>query len=283
MSSYQQIPLGIPASQNPYPSIPYSQNFPNEPDSEASQLQAPLNNLPQQHYPPQQSYGQQPVLMGQPGQFYGAPQGYNQQPEYMMVPVDPERRQLWTKIKNIEERLGNGWYFAYIVWLWLGIIGSVLGIVQLAFAFLLVLILSSFERERGNEMYQESAFRNFLGLIFFFVQISWYVWSFQQCLVFKNAMNDKNLNAARRGLKSMIWFSVYYFVTFIAHNLFVYSVLPEKLQERGVLAFVLQVYIVLFAIGTFVQLYGAKKVIELLSQRETLALEFNTRYGANLA
>jgi len=288
MSSYQPVSVGIPASQNPYPSIPYSQNFPNEPDSEASHLKAPLNNNPQNHYPPQQHYpphhfyGQQPVAMGQPDPFYGAPQGYGQPPEYMVVPVDPERRQLWTKIKDIEERLGNGWYFAYIVWLWIGIVGSVLGVFQLAMSFLVLLVISNFERDIGRG-YQESGFINFLGFIFFLVQISWYVWSFQQCLVLKNAMNDKNLQAARRGLKSMIWFAVYYFVTFIAHTVFFYSILPENMKEKGVLSFVLQIYLVCFAIGTYVHLYGAKKVIELLSERETLALDFNTRYGTNLA
>jgi len=283
MSSYQQIPVGIPASQNPYPSIPYSQNFPDEPVPEASQLQAPLNNPPQHYYPPQQYYGQQSVLMGQPGQFYGAPQGYNQQPEYMMVPVDPERRQLWTKIKNIEERLGNGWYFVYIVWLWFIIIGSILAVIQLVGSFLFYLIVSSFERERRNGMYQESAFTNFVEFISFFVQISWYVWSFQQSLVFKNAMNDKNLNAARRGLKSMIWLSGYYLVTFIAHNVFLPSTFPKEFQDKGFLASFLIFFIILCAITTYLKFYGAKKIIELLAERETLVLDFNTRYSANLA
>jgi len=267
MSSYQQIP----ASQNPYPSLPYTQSFPDEPETESSQLVAPLHNHPQHYYPPHHvsGYGQQPVP-------YGAVQGSNQHPQFMAIPVDPERMGLGMKISDIEKRLDNGWYFVYKIYLYINIVVSVISILQLSVCLLVLPILE--EDFKGAPAFFFTGILLFLGGL--------YGWVLHYSLIFKNAMSDKNLEGARRGMKLMIGNSVCSFVitiVLIGAAEFVKRGLPRDLQKESWVPYYVQAFVYLYALPTVLKLWGAKKVINLLAERETFVHELNTRYGTNLA
>jgi len=255
MSSYQQIP----ASRNPYPSIPYSQSFPNEPESsESSQLQAPLSNNNQQYHPPGH-FNAQVAPMNQPGQLSGPNQGYNLPPQYMLVPIDPERKRLEAKVQDLDERIKSEWYFVYKVWLW----------IQSGFAalaggnFLIVCLIVLFHRELL--LFPSILYK----LLVCFCII-------HQCIVMKKAMDSKNLEGARRAFKLMIYFVLSLIVTFVGSVLAIYMKFGSLGQRE--IEF-LATPLITLGLEMFFQLFGARQVIKLLEEREVIIKELDSRFA----
>ena len=273
-SSYKPVAIGIPVSQNPYPSLPYSQNFPNEPDTESSQ---PLNNPPKYYYPP--IYGQQPVPMNQPGQFY-------QQPQYMMVPVDPERIKLGAKIADIDTRLDSGWYFVYKIHLWLSIIGSAVWLSQLSFCLVVFLFLGKGDFSEFQMTTAQLVTFKIVATVVLLFLIALCLWTLHYSAVFKNAMSNKSLEGARRGFKSMVANFICGFVLIIcviaAIELMI-NVSSHHSKKENWVPYYVQAIVYLYALPTFLQLFGAKKVMDLLAERKTFVHELNTKFGTNLA
>jgi len=276
MNPYQQIPVGIPVSQNqnPYPSHPYSSNFPDEPEHESPQIQVPSANINHQQFHPQYYYnGQQPIPMVQPGQFYAPGQAYPQQ-QYIMVanpaPVDPEKAKLEKNIQDLADRLDSGCYFIYKIWLYLTVGFSGLTGAQCCLSLLISVV---FIREK-------EAWAVFLTNI---IVLSWCIWLIQQALVMKNAMSNRSLEGAKRGFRSMLWFSAYYLLTFLSFVLTIEALmedLPRDTKDESWMIAYVVAFIVGYVFPVFVNLFGAGKVISLLANREALVLELKTQFGA---
>lgn len=263
-SSYEPVAIGIPVS-NPYPSLPYSRNFPNEPDTESSQL---VNNHAQYYYPQQYGHGQQSV----PGQFHGP----NQQSQFIVAPVDPERIKLGSKIADIDKRLDSEWYFVYKVLLWLTIIGSAIRLLKLPISYILT---AAFD----PDFKWSSAIIFTVGNFLLFGSTAW---TLQNSLVFKNAMNDKSLEGARKGFKSMVHNSIYFVVISIIIILALEcgrNPLLENLQMDNFIPSSLVEIIFLYAPFTLFGFWATKKIVELLEERETIVQEVKTRFGVDLA
>ena len=263
MNSYKQIPVGIPVSQNPYPLHPYTKNFPEEPESES------LHANPQQYYP---SQGQGKFTIGQPIQSYGPSQAYNQPAQYVVVgsvvASDPGKKKLERKIRDLEGKLDKGWYHAYYTWLFSMAVGA-------ALLFIQSLILFCFLLGDGE-----------FGVVPIFIMgdllMANCVWFIQQTLVVKNAMNGKNLEAARRGLISMTRFAVFYFVSLIVFIGLLDYLRREHDSGPAAPWYLLYLAMLIFAYVTpvWINIFGAKKVIGLLENREALILQCKTNYGS---
>jgi len=262
MTSY--LPVGIPISQDPSTKHPYSQNFPDEPDSGSLNIQLPSTDNNKESHPHYDHNRQQPIQLAHPVQSHAPDELYNQLSQLVVigtpVQVDSEIQILKKRIKDIENRLDNGCYYAYLVYLYLN-----MGCCHFAG-------ISSFVAL----FYAEQ--RNIETICWMGVFLSWCIWLAQQCLVMKNAIKDKNLEAARRGYRSMIGYSMYYLFTFTVLLLALRASLRERYQyerfeNEGLKT--LSVFIIMYAIPTFLKLFGAIKVISLLEKRRGLIYEFN--------
>jgi len=261
MSSYQQIST----SKNPYPSLPYTQNFPDEPESsESSQLQVPLSNNSQQYNPPH-PFNSQGAPVNPSGQLYSAPQSFHQPAQYMMVPVDPERKRLEAKVHDLEERLKSEWNFVYKIWLWIQT-----GLA--AFAGGHFVVFSLIVLSRGEML----AFPSILYKLLVCICI------IHQCFVMKKAMDLKDLEGARRAFKLMIYFGLSLIVTFVGSVMSAYMIFGY-LESRSLEHLIRP--LVFLGLQTFLQLFGARQVIKLLEERESIIKELDSRFApaANLA
>jgi len=237
MTSYQQIPIGIPVSQTPS-----SKSFPDEPEPLFSQPQtqaeaeAPSVDTNQQ-------YDSQSFADGQPQASMESSQ--------LIVAGNflPEHE----KIREIEARLNSGWYKAYHIWLEFGI--GLSGYGSLIYSMVLVCV-SSYLWNNGDQL-----------LVFMMlILVTWCFWMLQQSIVMKNAMRDKNLEAARRGLKSMRLFAIYYFLTLLIMAGLLWKM--EFQSRRTGFIELVGLFALAYPLPVFVQLYGATKVFKLLEMRE---------------
>jgi len=265
MNSYQPASLDFPFSSQVPDVHPYSQNFPDEPDSESFQVQVPSAENNQQINPEDSFSCQKAVQVAYPSQSHPLVQA-PYQPQYLMVadskPVDPQKRRLEEKIEHFEERLKSGWYMAYKVWLYMNIIFCLL-MIFCFWIWLVVSVVLYLQKPEGKIGIME---------VDIWLSATWSIWLLQQCVVVKNAMNDRSLEGAKRGLRSMIWFSFYYLVTFFAPLLFG----EERLLIPYDQFFV--AFLIMYMIPTFVKLFGAIKVLNLLEEREPLVVQLNENF-----
>jgi len=264
MNPYQQIPVGIPVSQNPYSHHPYTKNFPEEPESEAPQV----SHNDQQYYPSQEQ-----LPISQPVQFYAAGQPYDPSSQYMMVgnPVTsstgPTKKKLERKIRDIDAKLEKGWYNAYYNWLYFLLVYSGMMAVQSVMSIVVLLVSGEFV-----------ALPVIIGGV---LGVAMAAWTMQQAFVLKNAINGKNLEGARRGLKSMNIYAIGYFVAFI-----VFIILTEVMkrdlnggEDGNWVVLYLVMFVFGYAVPIWINIFGAKQVIKILENREALALECKTKFG----
>jgi len=238
---------------------PYSQSFNAESGSRFHQSSSNNNN---QHDNAQHSFSGQGAPNNQQGQFYDR-QGheYNQQQHNAsgdFTYEDQDSRRLEEKIKGLEERLDSGWYFAYKIFLWYNIVSyGFAGIIGLLGLFGSLLALSAGE------------VAGFFIILFVF-HVS--AWAFYNCLAMKNAMNDKNLEEARKASRSMVWYAIYSGIV-LAIFRFTYIILVSRKQARNMPGFESVI------VEIVIKLYGGNKVLNLLKKREKAIGELNSHCG----
>jgi len=270
MSSYQQISIGIPNALHPY-----TQNLPDEPESDPSQLQAPLLETAQQHdtaQNPSSSNHQAPTDQLDHNQT-------SNQPAQGVELVN--RRELEEKIQDVEKRLNSIPYIGYKIWLY----GSIFTSLLFGFGFTLFMIYSSAFN------FSDSHERPLFGMTW--IWITWCIWSLLQCVIMKNAMISKSFEGAKRGFRMMIGYAVYYLATFLAFlaldELRFFKTSPGRTHEIQLIRHDFEVYmfclIIFYVPPMFINLFGANRVISLLAKREKLVLEVNNQSytAANIA
>jgi len=252
MNSYQ-ILTDTP-SQNDFPIPSSNKNFTQEAHSKYPQLPPINSNQP----PSTQYYSPQYVAVGIPVRFY--PRSC----EYAAFEEDP-RFPLHNKILDIENQLNKGWFLVYRIWLYL-IVGAcclVCGEELINFVILLI-------------YYEKDLLP---AIILVMVTIGLCIWGIQQALVVKNAMNSKNLEAARRALRSMIWFAFYYFFSMMMFFVILELIRKEIVKESWILAYVLA-FVGVYVIPVSINVFGAGRVINLLEKRKALVFVFEEKYGS---
>jgi len=247
----------IPTSKDPYAKHPYTKDFPDHVDLESSQTVE--KDDPQTRYDDQVAHG---IQFDAPGQ------GNNQRKEVMSANSahgEAERRKLKKKIRDIETILNSGWYRAYKQWL-LGNLICCLSAVPCLIGLIVQLI--AFVRKP-----QDTGIVQWIWI--FLIWLTWCLWLAQQCQVLKNAMNYNNLEGAKRGFKSMIGFAIYHLATFVV---LLWLCEGSRFEEERQMLYI-GLFVVGYAIPTFIRLFGIKKAINWLEKRYTLVLELETQYG----
>jgi len=182
----------------------------------------------------------------------------------------PTKKKLERKIRDIDAKLEKGWYNAYYNWLYFLLVYSGMMTVQSVMSIVVALVLEEFKAV-------PVIIAGVLG-------VGMCIWTMQLALVLKNAINAKNLEGARRGLRSMNMYRIACFVAFIVFVIILEVIKKELNGEEDENWVVL--YLVLFVIGyvvpMWINIFGAKQIIKILEDRETLILECKTKFGAVL-
>jgi len=232
MNNNYQPPANFPGPQDPqskYPHLPPAQ--------------------PNQAFPSQQNPANMPPSQNN--------QGYALQNQYAIgranhIELDP-RTQLSYKISQIEKSLDNGCFFCYKLWVWFVIIASFIGV------FFSITELYKLVAYQSSEAIRDSFM--LFGLPFILI------WVIYQNYLVRKAMVEKDLNAAKKAMGSMILFSV----VSTACLLYVIDSFPSYRRQQAMESLGLQI-----GLPIAIDVFGASKVQRALQEREELSKKLET-------
>ena len=163
------------------------------------------------------------------------------------------------RIKELEEKIEHGWFFAYRIWLWLLAVVNTLVLSYMIFLFIAFINLTEIEG---------------LGLVLILLFISSLILYF--CWMELKAITSKDLNAAVSGLSIIFILAFSSAVTGLT-LIFVVVLLPEMLTWEGIKFFVLN-FVIEYIVLMSMNLLGATKVCKALEEIEALSFQTNNSF-----
>jgi hypothetical protein len=167
------------------------------------------------------------------------------------VPVAIDlRTRLVQKIHSLKRRLGRGWYKVYTFWLLLMMALTILVLVRETIYFIEYLV------DFGLYAW------DFIALI---AVVFACIWHFRQCWYEIQAISSRSLKKAKRALKLMVGFTIYFFVFVALVYVFYipsFSIIFKIYDDGGLFL----VFLACWALFISITVAGAKKVSDVLEK-----------------
>jgi len=178
-------------------------------------------------------------------------------------PKAEESEVLLREVNEIDKILGQGWYFAYELWLFFVIIA-----VSLKGVFLCILVY------KINSWNQDFA-QLFTTLLMF--ALLYVFWSIHQASLHIKALWKKDPKIAAKAYNSLVKLSIYYFVLYIA---FILVSMYWRYSSSGLGAYLwkyvnelLVIFIPLYVIPVGISVFGSYEIKVLLEEKMELLLK----------